>query len=312
MTRIVAALGVLVLLAAGLGLAGCSRAAAGADRMSAPSRAEAALSEEAPAPMEKSRAADMDAVEKGGPAAPASSSALPSTSPARMVIKSASLSVRVRDVAAAYAKAVQIAEGRGGFVQASAQYREGGESAELTIRVPPAGFLPLLAALEGLGTTEEKSISGQDVTEEYYDLSADLENQGEVRDRLFQLLRQAKKVEDAIAVEQQLERIGGNINRIKGRMKYLETMVGMSTVTLGLYTEERPAAEPFVNWRMIGHGFFRAAQVLVRSLFVVLQVLVVAVPLLVIAAVIAWGVVLLARLARARGWTGKRRPPARR
>jgi hypothetical protein len=150
------------------------------------------------------------------------------------------------------------------------------------------------------------------VTEEYYDLSAELENQLEVRDRLFQLLRQAKKVEDAIAVEQQLERIGGNVNRIRGRMKYLQAMVGMSTVTLGLSTDERPSAEPFVNWRMIGHGFFRAAQVLVRALFIVLQVLVVAIPLLIIAGAAAWGILLLVRAAKARGVGRSSKPPARR
>jgi hypothetical protein len=310
MKRIAVALVVVAACVAGLGLAGCGRAEVESVRRPALAKAGAAQSEEAPAPAEKQRAADADVAEKDRPAA--STAGLPSVPQARMVIKTASLSVRVKDVAAAYAKAVQVAEARGGFVQSSAQYREGGESAEVTIRIPPAGFLPLIAALEGLGTTEEKSISGQDVTEEYYDLSADLENQVEVRDRLFQLLRQAKKVEDAIAVEQQLERIGGNINRIKGRMKYLETMVGMSTITLGLYTEERPAAEPFINWRMIGHGFFRAAQVLVRALFVVLQVLIVAIPLLVIAAAVAWGVVLLVRMARARGWLRKQRPPARR
>ncbi len=108
------------------------------------------------------------------------------------------------------------------------------------------------------------------------------------------------KVQDAIDVEQQLERIGADVNQIKGRMKYLETMTGMSTVSLSLYGEDRPASEGFINWSMIGHGFFRAAQILVNVLFVLLQVLVVAIPLAVIGGAIAWGIVLLARAARRR------------
>jgi hypothetical protein len=287
-----------------LGLAGCAR------RAEAPaglSRSESALPGQAPETDEAERAADSDVPAKEAPGPVAAG--LPA---ARMVIKTASLSVRVKDVPGAFVEAVGVAERRGGFIQASTQYREGGESAEITIRIPPEGFLPLIAALEALGTTEEKSIAGQDVTEEYYDLEAELENQVEVRDRLFQLLRQAKKVDEAIAVEQQLERIGATINRIRGRMKYLQVMVGMSTVTLWLHSEERPDAQPFVNWRMIGHGFFRAAQVLVRALFVVLQVLVVAIPLLAVAAAAAWGVVLLVRLARARGWLDRPRPRTRR
>jgi hypothetical protein len=297
-------------LALALALAGCARAGSGGE---AKDLARKSAVDEAPASSQLEPEADRS-VAASEPSSPsggmAGSVSLPA---ARMVIKTASLSVRVQDVAAAHAKAVRLAEAGGGFVESSSEYQEGGGSAEVVIRVPPQRFLSLVSALEGLGKPESKSIGGQDVTEEYFDLSAELENQLEVRDRLFQLLRQAKKVEEAIAVEQQLERIGGNVNRIKGRMKYLQAMVGMSTVTLSLFTEERPDAEPFLNWRLVGHGFFRAAQVLVQALFVVLQVLVVAIPLLLIVGAAAWGVVLLVRLARARG-LGRRaaKPQARR
>jgi hypothetical protein len=83
-------------------------------------------------------------------------------------------------------------------------------------------------------------------------------------------------------------------------MKYLETMTGMSTINLSLYTDARPAAEPFINWSLIGHGFFTAAQILVRGLFVILQALLVIIPLAAIAGAAAWGVILLVRFARTR------------
>ena len=218
----------------------------------------------------------------------------------RMVIKSASLSVNVRNVSTAYARAVQLAEYSGGYIQTSTQSQEDGEQAYVTIRVPPHGFLPLIASLEGLGVTSSKTISGEDVTQEYYDLDGELQNQNEVRSRLFQLLKQAVKVQDAIDVETELERIGANINRIKGRMKYLETMTGMSTITLTLSSDARPSAGGFIDWGEIGRGFFRAAQILVQAFFVVLQVLVVAIPLAVVGGVIAWGIVLLVRFIRKR------------
>ncbi len=218
----------------------------------------------------------------------------------RMVIKSATLSVRVRNVDAAYARAVQLAETSGGYVQSSTQYREGEDRADLTIRIPPPGFLPLIASLEALGTQESKSISGEDVTQEYYDLSAELSNQLAVRDRLLQLLKQATKVTDAIAVEQELERVGANVNRIEGRMKYLQTMTGLSTINVSLFSDARPAAESFLNWSLIGHGFFRAAQVLVQVLFFILQALVVVIPVAALGGGAAWGIVLLVRWVRSR------------
>jgi hypothetical protein len=217
---------------------------------------------------------------------------------ARMVIKTASISILVKDVESAFTRAVQLAEGSGGFVQSSARSKEGGERADLTFKVPPDGFLPFIAALEALGAEESKSISGQDVTEEYYDLEGELENLVQVRGRLFQLLDQAKKVDDAIQVEQQLERIGANVNLVKGRMKYLQTMVGMSTVNLTLASEARPASERFMNWSYIGHGFVVAARVLVQILFFVLQALVVLIPLAAIGAAAAWTTI---RIIRARG-----------
>ena len=299
MKKAVVVLGALLVTFA---ILGCGQAAPARESKALMGRAE---------PSESRAAGEPVGVESG----PGNSLALPQ---ARMVIKTASLSIRVKDVAASFARALQIAEGSGGFIQSSSRYMEGGERAELTIRIPPRGFLPLIAALEALGKTDAKSISGEDVTEEYYDLSAELENQLEVRGRLFQLLRQARKVEEAISVEQQLERIGSNVNRIKGRMKYLETMVGMSTVTLDISPDAPLSAEPFIDWRSIGRGFVRAAQILVRALFVALQVLLVAIPLAAILGAAVRGVILLVRAAR--GWSlarsrspgREKKPPARR
>lgn len=222
-------------------------------------------------------------------AAPASSQlALPSE---RMVIKTAYLTIRVTDVDAAFTRAVQLAETSGGYVQASTQSVTGGKRADLTLRIPPGGFLPLIKALEGLGTEEEKSIQGQDVTEEYYDLQAELSNKEDVQHRLLQLLDRAAKVSDAVEVEQQLERVGSDVNRIKGRMKYLDAMVGLSTVNLTLYSQEKPIPGEFINWSLIGNGFVVAARALVRIFFFILQALVVVIPLGAICGGIAWLVI---------------------
>jgi hypothetical protein len=231
-------------------------------------------------------------------AAGAASSQEPALPQSRMVIKTASLSLRVRDVDSAFSKAVQLTEGSGGYVQASTRSAEDGDSAELTLRVPPDQFLPLIKSLDSLGTEETKSIGGQDVTEEYYDLDAELTNKQEVRARLFQLLDRAAKVSDAIQVEEQLERVGADVNRIKGRMKYLTAMVGLSTVTLSIHSEARPSAEEFLNWGMVGHGFVTAARILVQVFFFILQALVVLIPLGAVGGGVAWAVVAIVRKRR--------------
>ena len=280
-----------IVLLAGLVLAACGAAAREKDRSERTFMGEPAPS--APAAEAKRSA---DAAASGGSRSSGAATALPST---RMVIKTAALSVRVKDVPNANTRAIQLAEAGGGYVQSSSQYEEGGERADLTIRVPPEGFLALVARLEALGSVDAKSISGEDVTEEYYDLDARLENLTEVRDRLFQLLRKAAKVTDAIEVERELERVGGEVNAIKGRMKYLQAMSGLATVNVSLYTDERPAVEPFINWAMIGNGFVVAARALVQALFFILQLLVVVIPLAAIAGAVAFAVVRLVRFMRA-------------
>jgi hypothetical protein len=268
-------------------LVGC-----GAARSIARRAAEPAMS--APAPAEELKDQASSAGKAGGAfdGSPNQALALPQ---ARMVIKTASLSLRVRDVDAAFTRAIQLTEGGGGYVQSSTRSAEGGDSAELTLKVPPEQFLSLIGLLDKLGVEESKSIAGQDVTEEYYDLDAELSNKVQVRARLFQLLAKAAKVTDAIQVEEQLERVGADINRIKGRMKYLTTMVGLSTITLSIHSEARASAEEFINWALIGHGFVVAARVLVRALFFILQALVVLIPLAAIGGGVTWAIIAVRR-----------------
>src|SRR4030042_2018548 len=121
-----------IILLAGLLLAGCSAAARESDGLE-----RTFMSESAPAePMaEAKRSADAESA--AGVSANSPATTLPST---RMVIKTAALSVRVKDVAGANTRAIQLAEAGGGYVQASSRYVEGGERADLTIRVLPGGF----------------------------------------------------------------------------------------------------------------------------------------------------------------------------
>ena len=213
----------------------------------------------------------------------------------RMIIKTAALSVRVKDVDAAYDRTVQLVEESGGYILSGTISESEGARADITIKVHPKGFTSLISKLENLGTVEYKSISGEDVTEEYFDLKAELATQLALKARLFELLKKAKNVEEAIMVEQELQRVDYNVNRIKGRMKYLEQMVTESTITLTIYTDTYTPKTPFINWQRIGNGFKTAAKILVHILFGLLQVLVVLIPLAALAGLITWLVIRIIR-----------------
>lgn len=112
MKKIVAVVGALCLL---LALSGCAERAG---KFVPKSTAAEETSHSAPASPEKTAVATSQAS--------AGTMSLPQ---ARMVIKTASLSVRVKDVPAAYGRAIQLAEGSGGFVQTSSQSQEDGDRA---------------------------------------------------------------------------------------------------------------------------------------------------------------------------------------
>ena len=296
----------LVVLSAGLVVLGLTSGCSQRQELAKTASPQAGFSEAASLAQSDERAA----ANEPAPGRVAASS-LPTQLPSqRMVIRTANLEVRVRDVASAADKAVQLTESQGGYVQSSSQESSGGDRADLTLRVDPGKFLPLVSALEGLGILQRKSASGEDVTEEYYDLDARLGNLNAVRARLLNLLARAAKVTDAIEVERELERVGAELNRIEGRMKFLTTMVGLSTINLTLSTEERPAAEPFINWAFVGNGFVVSARFLVQAFFFILQAIVVVVPIAVVVGAAAYGIWRLVRLLRRRSG-GKAATPAR-
>lgn len=104
----------------------------------------------------------------------------------------------------------------------------------ITFRVPSGKFDGALDEVMKLGDVLGRDVTVKDVTEEYFDLKIRLRNLEVVRERLEALLLKANKVEEALAVERELERVAGNIERIKGRLKLLQELVAFSTITLVL------------------------------------------------------------------------------
>ena len=108
----------------------------------------------------------------------------------------------------------------------------------ITIRVPAKAFRPALDKVETLGDELHREVNVSDVTEEFSDLQIRLQNARAVRLRLEELLRQAANVEDALAVQKELERVTEEIERTLGRLKLLSELVAFSTITVRF--EARP------------------------------------------------------------------------
>lgn len=102
------------------------------------------------------------------------------------------------------------------------------------VRVPSARFRESLRVVEDFGEVVHRSVSAQDVSEEYRDLEVRLQNLRAVRRRLEEFLARAGSMADALQVERELERITREIDTIEGRLRFLGTRVSFSLVTVNV------------------------------------------------------------------------------
>jgi hypothetical protein len=169
----------------------------------------------------------------------------------RLVIKSAALTMRVEDVTSSSEDIQNLAVELGGFVTSSriSTYATGTSSEYLqgvvTIRVPSERFDDALTHIKSIAAkVESENITGQDVTEEYTDLQAEIRNLEAAEQQLLELFNRSGSVEEILKVQQQLTQVRGQIEIKKGRAQFLEESATYSSIAITL-TEKQD--EPIIG-----------------------------------------------------------------
>jgi hypothetical protein len=179
----------------------------------------------------------------------------PSANQEILFIRTGDMSIVVADTDTVLANITQMAEGAGGWVVSSSvfQYSDDAKTGDITIRIPAAGFNRAVEAIKALALeVTSESTSGQDVTEEFVDLSARLDNLEATADRVRNFLDVAKDVEEALAVNVELSRLEGEIEVTKGRMQYLQQSSAFSTLTVHLTPDVLSQPIEVGGWRPQG------------------------------------------------------------
>jgi Flp pilus assembly protein TadB len=105
----------------------------------------------------------------------------------------------------------------------------------MSIRIPATRFGEAMDRLAELAVTVySRDESAQDVTEEYVDLEARLESLEAARQRLLEIIEEARNTKDLLEAEQQLTQREAEIESIKGRMQYLEQSARLSSIWIEL------------------------------------------------------------------------------
>lgn len=157
----------------------------------------------------------------------------------RKVIRNGQLTVEVSDMEQALVQTRAIATRSGGFVSASSTHVERVDNqertvADLTLQVRSIAADSAISDLRGMGKVLSENSSSQDVTEEYVDISANLENLRATEAAIVKLMDRATQIQDVLALQRELSNVRGQIDRLQGRQRFIENRTEMTTISVSL------------------------------------------------------------------------------
>ena len=154
----------------------------------------------------------------------------------RKVIETAQVTLESRDLPLTESKVQALLAKRQGKMDASNVTLDsnGRRNGTYTLRLPVGqlrDFVAELAAIPDV-VVRQRNLSAQDVTEEFVDISARLENMQRHETRLREILAKANTVDEILKVEKELASVRGQIESTTGRIKALSGRIDLSTVSL--------------------------------------------------------------------------------
>ena len=207
----------------------------------------------------------------------------------RSVIRSASLSVDVRDVVKAVQAAVAIAAEARGEVEDQSTSLDGEDYGTVVLRVPPARLTEVVDDLAALGKERQRQVDAKDVTDGVVDLESRLATQRASVARVRELLARAGSLTEITSVEAQLTSREADLESLQNRLAALRGQADLATVTLTV-REQGSAPGSALGFLDGLRGGWTAVTVVARALAVTAGALLPFSPLLLVALAARWAV----------------------
>jgi len=135
-----------------------------------------------------------------------------------------------------------ISQNNGTIENISYHETETRKSYTIEVKIPPNKFEEIANGLKTVGMLKSLSTSSEDVTFEYIDLEAEINNLNAQKTRLLAIYDKAHSVEEIIKIENEINRVQTKIDSATARMKFLERQVEKATLKITLY-EEAPIVD---------------------------------------------------------------------
>lgn len=232
--------------------------------------------------------------------------AAPATAPTsgesreKKVIRTAALIIVTQRYAEGLSTLRGLCEEAGGWVSASNESvssSTGLHTAYLTLRIPSAALDSYLEGTSGAGRVTRREETAEDVSENYYDTKARLENQQALMARLQALVTDAATLSDLLDLETKIADTQYTIDQLQTSLNRTDRQVDYATVNVTLREERTPELTDgtvSLGARLLGalHTGWEAFTGFLQDVAVFLMA---ALPFLAVVAVIAGGLLLRKR-----------------
>lgn len=153
----------------------------------------------------------------------------------RKLIISVDLSVNSKDIEKSY-KLIEekVKEYKGYFENIdSYKYRY-----FIALRIPKDNLYNFLEFIENNQNVQNKNINTEDITENYYDIENRIKNREALLDKFRSYLKEAKNIEEILSVEDRINNLTYEIERMKGNFENLTSLIEYSKVNITIKNPE--------------------------------------------------------------------------
>lgn len=158
-----------------------------------------------------------------------------------MIVYAGKAEVKVAKLKESADTVLKLIEQFGGYMSNMQEYNyETSQSVSITARIPSTKIIDFAKEVKSLGEVISSNLSGDEVTEEYFDLQARLGALHVSEARLKEMLSRSGKLSDLLEIERELSRKQSEIDQIVGRMSYLRDRSAMGTLEISLVTQAPP------------------------------------------------------------------------
>lgn len=188
---------------------------------------------------------------------------------------------------------VENANVQNGSAYSGRQYR----SASITVRIPAEdlnAFVDKVGEITNIVSSQKKV---QDVTLNYVATESRMKALQAEEARLLELMNKAETLDELLTVEKRLTEVRTELESVTSSLRVLDNQVDYATIHLNIEEVKvfTDVSEPEGVWQRIGTGFVKSLQSVGNFLVELFVFVIVAIPYILLLAVIPLGIVLIVR-----------------